>query len=106
MNSSDWNNTANVEGRSEGIDCHMRGYVDGVSIESVPGSQGTCERLVTFRAEAGYTGAAVRVADIIEAMLDVDRAMVEALLAKRGLQLSALEEPAAEPERSGYGGLY
>lgn len=89
--------------RRGGIPCHRRGYADSVDIESVPGSEGTCERLVTFCAEGGYTGAAVRVADIIDAMLDVDRAMVEAILAKRGLQLAPLPEPAAEPQGSGYG---
>ncbi len=103
MNSSDWNTTAGVEGREQGIPCHRRGYADSVDIESIPGSEGTCELLVTFCAESGYTGAAVRVADIIDAMLDVDRAMVEELLAKRGLQLAPLPEPAAEPQGSGYG---
>ena len=43
MNSSDWNANASFESSngSVALDAHLRGYADGVSIESVPGPEGT-----------------------------------------------------------------
>lgn len=66
MNDSDWNATARFEGPQgvEQFDAHLRGYADSVRVEAVPGPQGT-EMLVLFRAEAGYTGAAVRLRDLV-----------------------------------------
>ncbi len=70
INDSDWNAQARVEG-SDGLmlDAHLRGYADSVSLEQVPGPSGN-ELLVLFRAEAGYTGAALRVRDILAATLE------------------------------------
>lgn len=70
MNSSDWNANASFESPhgSVALDANLHGYADSVSIEFVPGPEGA-DFLVLFRAEAGHTGAAVRVKDIILATM-------------------------------------
>lgn len=70
MNDADWNAEARFEGAPHGVtlEAHLRGYADSVRIEEVPGPQGN-ELLVLFRAEAGHTGAALRVRDILAATL-------------------------------------
>ncbi len=66
MNDSDWNAQARfetVDGPVQ-LEAHLRGYADSVRVETVPGPQGS-ELLVLFRAEAGHTGAAVRLRDLL-----------------------------------------
>ena len=71
LNDSDWNNNAafeSADGSRVSIEAHRRGYADDVSVESVPGPKGN-ELVVLFRAEAGYTGAAVRLKDLLVATM-------------------------------------
>jgi hypothetical protein len=71
LNDSDLNTEARVETPTGSvlIPAHLRGYADSVRVETVPSAQGN-ELLVMFRAEAGYTGAALRVTDLLAVLAE------------------------------------
>lgn len=68
MNDSDWNTQArfSCEAGEVHLAAHVRGNAGKVTVEPVPGPAGT-EMLVLVRGEAGHTGAALRLRDLLRA---------------------------------------
>lgn len=103
INSSDWNSQAAFEdpkGLGVALDAHLRGYADGVSIQSVAGPEGN-ELLVLFEAEAGHTGAALRVKDLLLAAMRHQPELWQEVLAIGAAERGEAPEPVAE-KRSFY----
>ena len=97
MKSSDWNANASFEGSngSVALDANLHGYADSVSVEFVPGPQGA-ELLVLFCAEAGHTGAALRVKDIILAAMRHQPELWQEILSIQAAERGEKQDDAAE----------
>jgi hypothetical protein len=83
LNDSDLNASGNFETLAGHVrfPVHLRGHADSVDVTMVPSAEAN-ELVVEFRAEAGHTGAAVRVRDLLDLVLKHHPGLVAEALAR------------------------